>query len=62
MIEYTEEQEKPTSYGAGFIVFMDLSDLYAVVVRTESFEGRSVEFFLVIRMSDADEQFRTLLH
>ena len=37
-------------------------DLYAMVVRTEAFEGCSVELFAVVRVGDADEEFRPFLH
>lgn len=36
--------------------------LYAMVVRTEAFEGCAVELLLVVRMSDADEKLCTFLH
>ena len=37
-------------------------EFYAVVLRTESFERRSVEFFLMVRMCNADKEFSTFLH
>ena len=37
-------------------------DFHTVVVRAETFEGCTVELFLMVRMGDADEEFRTLLH
>ena len=40
---------------------MDLY-LYAMVVRTEAFEGCAVELLLVVRMGDADEKLCTFLH
>ena len=58
---------RKTKVGGKLLLFssysiMDRLEFYAVVVRTESFECRSVKFFLMVRMSDADEQFCALLH
>lgn len=33
-----------------------------MIVRAETLEGCSVELFLVVRMGNADEEFRALLH
>jgi hypothetical protein len=33
-----------------------------MIVRTEALEGCSVEFFLVVRMGDADEKLSAFLH
>ena len=43
------------------VMVFDL-DFHAVVVRTEALECCTVESLLMVRVSDADEQFCALLH
>ena len=41
---------------------VNILDVHDVIVRTEAFEGCSVELFAVVWVGDADEEFRPFLH
>ena len=46
----------------GSVVLFRMSDFYIDVVSAEAFKGCAVEFLAVVRMGDADEEFRPFLH
>ena len=41
---------------------VDFLDVHDMIVRAEAFEGGAVELFAVVRVGDADEEFRPFLH
>ena len=50
-------QSRNTLWGS-----VNILDVHDVIVRTEAFEGCSVELFAVVWVGDADEEFRPFLH
>ena len=41
---------------------VDVLDVHNMIVRAEAFEGCAIELFAVVRVGDADEEFRPFLH
>ena len=62
MIQVPLERNPDRIVRAVLVSIRSLSDLYDIVMRAETFECCSVEFFLMVRMRNADKKLRPFLH